>query len=425
MTAMLFQKELEAAHAWENEDRAPGRPEMTEFRRRTRYHQARWREANGHPIGSQPMRPVKGKPKRLVGSRLALDYARETGANFLTAGALDAARARTAVIEPYQTLDRQRMWADLLSSEALAFNLFGDLAADLELADRTVHTWWPDVPGTVREVRFEHSPGRLDPSYINSLRAFDAAFVLDVGDGKQGILAVDTEYHEKMKSEIPKPENLKRYLEVAARSAVFRAGAVESVKGRSELAVMWLEHLLMLSMLQHPSRAWSWGRYVVVYPAGNVDMAELCGRYRKLLADQSTFACMTLEDLLNAKALPARTTTALRKRYLPARHQSGRATPADLSLARSRICASKSRTRFAATTTVASRPPSKKRSIATHNADSNRTERQSPASADSLVTIACVSASRRINVTGMSHHDNSGSVANSASVISSAQSTSR
>jgi hypothetical protein len=316
MSATPSQQELEAAHCWEREDHAPGRPEMTEFRRRTRLHQARWREANGYPIGSQPYTRQKGKPIRQVGSRLPLDYARRTGANFLTAGALEAARARTAVIEPYQTLDHQRMWADLLSSEALAFNLFGDLAADLRLADRAVHTWWPDAPGKVRAIRFEHSPGRFDPTYMNSLRAFDAAFVLDLDDGKQGIVAVDTKHHEKMKSEIPRPENLKRYLEIAGRSGIFRAGEVESVKGRSELAVMWLEHLLMLSMLQHPSRAWSWGRYVVVHPAGNVDMAELCARYRKLLADQFTFSCITLEELLDAKALPSRTTRALRERYL-------------------------------------------------------------------------------------------------------------
>src|SRR5436190_4302439 len=32
---------------------------------------------------------------------------------------------------------------------------------------------------------------------------------------------------------------------------------------RSDLAVLWLEHLLLHSMLQHESRTWTWGRYVV------------------------------------------------------------------------------------------------------------------------------------------------------------------
>ena len=160
---------------------------MTGFRRRLRYHQARWREANGHPIGSQPIAPRPGgKPARPVGSRLPLDYARETGATFLSAVALAAAKARTSVTEPHQSFDHQRLWADLLWSPALAFNLFGDLAVDPGLADRAVHTWWPDTPGTVSEVRFAHSPGRFDPAYLNSLRAFDAAFVLDLGDVTRG-----------------------------------------------------------------------------------------------------------------------------------------------------------------------------------------------------------------------------------------------
>jgi hypothetical protein len=253
---------------------------------------------------------------RPVGSRLPLDYARETGANFLTAGALDAARARTSAKEPHQSFDRKRLWADLLWSTTLAFNLFGDTSADLGLADRAVHTWWPDAPGTVTEVRFEHSPGWLDRAYIGNLSSFDAAFDLDLDDGTRGIVGLDTRYHERTKAETPKPRNLRRYLKVAERSGVFKAGATDRVKGRSDLAVMWLEHLLLLSMLQHASGTWSWGRYVVVHPAGNTDYAEACNRYRDLLADESTFSSVTVEELLDADALPRKTAAALRQRYI-------------------------------------------------------------------------------------------------------------
>jgi hypothetical protein len=317
MSATPTRQELEAAHCWEPDDQIKQRPEMTEFRRRSRYHQAMWREARGHPIGTQPMVPRPGKPVRPIGSRLPLEYGRETGANLLTPGALKAARARTSMIEPNQSFDHQRLWADLLSSEALAFNLFGDLAADLKRADKAVHAWWPDTPGTVRDVRFAHSPGRLDPAYLNSLRAFDAAFVLDLGDGGEGILAIDVKYHERSKGEIPKPENFRRYVEVAKRSGVFAPGAIDAVQGRSDLAVMWLEHLLLFSMLQHPSGAWTWGRYVVVRPVGNSDVADECARYRNLLRDEATFGDLTLEELLDARVLPARTAADLRERYLP------------------------------------------------------------------------------------------------------------
>ena len=285
----------------------PGRPAMTDFRRRLRYHQAQWREANGHPIGTQPLAPKPGQGSRPVGSRLPLDYARETGANFVTPAAFEAAKARVSAVERHQSIDRQRIWAELLWSPTLAFNLLGDVDPD-----RAVHVWWPDAPGTVTAVRFSYSPGWLDPAYLGSLRSFDAAFMLD-----GGVVGVDVKYHERAKTEIPKPENLRRYLEVAERSGAFKPGATASVKGRSDLAVLWLEHLLLLSMLQHESGSWNWGRYVVVYPVENSDVADMCARYRELLADDSTFATMTLEDLLDSGALRKKTAAALRNRYLP------------------------------------------------------------------------------------------------------------
>jgi hypothetical protein len=317
VTAEPTQEELAAAHCWERDDRVPRNQAMTAFRRAIRYHQARWREANGHPVGTQPIAPRPGDRVRLVGSRLPLDYAKETGASFITRGAWEAARQRSETVEPHQTLDQQRLWADLLSSVALACNLFGDLAADLDLATRAVRRWWPDAWGTVTEVRFAHSPGRFDKAYLGNLRAFNAAFVLDMGDGSNGIIAVETTYHERAKAQTPRPSNIRRYLEVAKRSGAFRSGALDILRHRSDLATIWLEHLLLSSMLQHPSGTWKWGKFVVVHPAGNTDMADVCARYEDLLADRSTFNTVTLEQLLRAGALARGTEASLRKRYLP------------------------------------------------------------------------------------------------------------
>jgi hypothetical protein len=314
MVVAASQEALEAAHCWFDHDQVPGRPEMTEFRRAVRSHNASWRERNGYPIGTQRIRP--GTPPRLVGSRLDLDFARETGAAFLNERAAAAARARMSYVEPHQLFDQQGFWADLLSSEAFAVNLFGDLAADLDRADRAVHAWWPETPGRVTEVRFVHSPGRLDPSYSNSRRYFDALFVLALPDGTDGALAIDVTYREAAGRNGVKPNHLPRFAEVHDRSGAFEPGAVE-VLNPSRLWLVWLEHLLLLSMLQHESGQWTWGRYVVVHPAGNTDVAHVIDEYHELLADDTTFTSATVEDLLSAKALTSRTTAALRRRYLP------------------------------------------------------------------------------------------------------------
>src|SRR6266540_2434041 len=271
-------QELQAAHCWEPDDRVPGRPQMTAFRRRLRLHQARWREAHGHPIGSQPIVPRKGTPTRPVGSRLPLAYAQETGANFLTAGALAAARARASNPEPHQRFDHQRLWADLLWSPTLAFNLFGDLAADLSLADRAIHAWWPDAPGTVCEIRFAHSPGRFDPTYLGSLRSFDAAFVLDLDDGTHRIVAIDVNYHEHAKPAIAKPAGRPLQRTIARRAGIFTRGGIDA--------------------------------------ADKTDLTDVCTRYAELLTDSSTFATATIEELLDAGALPSKTRKALGERYI-------------------------------------------------------------------------------------------------------------
>ena len=156
--------------------------------------------------------------------------------------------------------------------------------------------------------------GRLDPSYLNSLRDFDAAFELDTGGGTRAVVAVDVKFFERNKIEQPKPSNAARIMEVCERSEAFTP-EIQRLLGRSDLAVLWLEHLLLHSMLQHESRTWTWGRYVVVHPADNPDIVDLLARYRGYLADDSTFATMTVEDLLASRALMPATTKTLRDRY--------------------------------------------------------------------------------------------------------------
>lgn len=309
------QEELEAVHCWEAGDRVPGDPATTAFRRLVRWQQARWREASGHPAGTQPYVPRPQDTWRPVGSRLPVAYARETGANFVTPAAHATARERIASPEPHQSIDVRRTWADLLSSEALAYNLLGDIAAgDAGRLDAAVHTWWPDAPGHAVDVRFQHSPGWLDPDFIGSLVHLDALVTLEQSDGREGVIAIDTRYHDVLKREQAKPARLARYRRVAERAGIFRPGYVEQID-RTPLVVLWLEHLLTLSMVQHPSGRWAWSRYVVVHPAGNVAMAEACRRYRDLLTDGTTFASVTLEDLLDAGALSTATARAVRTRY--------------------------------------------------------------------------------------------------------------
>ncbi|MET0790491.1 MAG: hypothetical protein ABW061_03140 [Polyangiaceae bacterium] len=306
--------EARALHCWFSVDRVARDAETTAWKRLARLRQAQWREARGFPMGTHPH--AGGDASKPVGSRLALKFAMETGANFLSPGALAAVRARLSQPERFEMLRADRLWADLLSSMPLCFNLFGDLAGDRGVADRAVRQWWPDAPTGASTVRFEYSQGRRDPLFLGNQSAFDAAIELDIGGGALGLIGIETKYHEHALVEAaPKGATLARYLEVAERSGAFTEGWRERVIGTA-LQQIWQDHLLLLSMLQHPSRAWAWGRFVLIHPAANPSFARAAAAYRGVLRDTTTFEVRTFEELIATPGtLPDETRERLVERY--------------------------------------------------------------------------------------------------------------
>jgi hypothetical protein len=307
--------ELESMGCWFAADDVDKGGPMTEFKRRARLHQARWREANGHPMGSQK---IKGTARR-VGSRLESAYAKQTMANFLSPGVRQAMIDRVRKKEPLQTFNTDLLYADLLSSLPLSFNLFGELAMDPRRAEAAVAAWWPQLSAANIAVRLQHSPGRDDPRYLNDRTAFDAAVYYETPAARRGIIGISTKYAEHAsKEKAPVAARLARYEEVTRKAKVFHPEWRDAVVG-TDLQSIWIEHLLVLAMLQgRGSARYAEGRLVLVVPEQNVSFRSAAERYAAVLSDHATFEVRTLEALLDAAAsvLPARLLDDLRQRYL-------------------------------------------------------------------------------------------------------------
>jgi len=133
------------------------------FQRTVRLRQALWREKRGYPIGLH-----RGVP---LGTRLLMPGAEEHLWNYLTDGIRDVVRAE--VLDPRwsegKLFARPRIFDDLLSSQPLCFNLFGELKRDLGLASRVLGRLAPSRVKTVHRIEFEHSPGRGDPTHHRRL----------------------------------------------------------------------------------------------------------------------------------------------------------------------------------------------------------------------------------------------------------------
>lgn len=137
------------------------------WQRTARLQQARWREGKGLPIGEH-----RGQP---LGSRLAMPYAKETLANYMTETIRDVVRAE--VLDPAKSAGKMyrepRIYEDLLSSQPLCFNIFGELRRDLGLASTAFERLLADPGLMVTGLEFEHSPGRGAQRFTGDHSAFD------------------------------------------------------------------------------------------------------------------------------------------------------------------------------------------------------------------------------------------------------------
>lgn len=266
-------------------------PTDNAFQRRARLLQARWRERQGLAIGEH-----RGAP---LGSRLVMPDAEERLTNYLTDGI--RAVVRREVLDPTKRGDRllgkPRIFNDLLSSQPLCFNLFGELERDLPLATRAFADLTAGRAEHVTAIEFEHSPGRGDARYTGDRSAFDV-FVEYRRGPVRGFLGIEVKYHEGLGD--PASKHHPRYDEIAAKCGHFAADALDRLK-EPPLQQIWRDHLLAQSIVQ--ARDYDEGSFVFLHPRDNENCARAVVAYRACLADTTDpppFAAWTLEQVTAA-----------------------------------------------------------------------------------------------------------------------------
>jgi len=282
------------------------------WQRVLRHRQSQWREGRGYPIGLHDGHPL--------GSRLAMPAAEENLWNFLTPGIGELVRreylANASRPAAHKSLyGYPRLFADLLSSQPLAFNLFGELAIDLARATVAARRLWPDRVDTVTRIAFEWSPGRWDRRYLDNGTAADVAIFHTTPSGGPGVIFVETKYHEDLRG---KDHEVKpRHLEVARASRAFVDGALADVRSGT-LQQLWFDHLLALAT--RDTEALESALFVVIHPEINERCRDAVTAYRRVLDPSAprTFEARTLEDVVSTigDAAGEAWASAFRERYL-------------------------------------------------------------------------------------------------------------
>lgn len=259
------------------------------FQRRARILQSMWRVEQGFAMGEHS----GPKGKRPLGSRLAMPWAEATLANFISGTVRQVVRNEVLNREKSRGkfFARPRLYNDLLSSQPLCFNLFGELQQNLTLASRIFCDLMPDRVKQVTAIEFEYSPARASEKYSLDQSAFDVYIAFDTPGGKPGFVGIEVKYHENLKSSTASHRT--RYDEVASLMNCFKRECTDQLK-RSPLQQIWRDHLLAGS-LRHADQ-FEAGFFAILYPRGNLACIKAAQAYRDCLTDSASFITWTLED---------------------------------------------------------------------------------------------------------------------------------
>jgi len=263
------------------------------FQQALRLQQALWREARAFPAG----RSTGGEQ----GAWLDREWARGTEANFLTQAARECVREELEHLnETGKCIDEERLHENLVSSQPLAFNLFGPLKKDPALASAVLSR----VIGhdlCVTRIEFEYSPGRGDPAFTGDRSASDVHIEYESRDGKRGFFGIEVKFHENLTPQVPAENYRRRYSEVAAAMGCFVSESEAALRDPT-LEQLWRDHLLVGSHLLHQPLGFDEGQFVLLYPEINESCRDAEAAYRHALTDDSTFASWRLESFVDAMA---------------------------------------------------------------------------------------------------------------------------
>ena len=263
--------------------------DISPFQRRARILQSIWREEQGFACGEHR----SGSAARPLGSRLPMPWAQESLANFITARTREIVRSE--VYDPARSAGKlygkPRIFNDLLSSQPLCFNLFGELCFDLELASGVINELTVGRFTEVRAINFEHSPGRRDSHYTADRSAFDVFLECRAASGGRGFVGIEVKYHENLLG--PAGQHRARYDEIAERMGCFAPGTANTLKS-APLQQIWRDHLL--AGITRDVDGYDEAAFVMLYPRDNAHVRDAIATYRACLIDSAMFAGWTLED---------------------------------------------------------------------------------------------------------------------------------
>lgn len=272
-----------------------------------RYLQSKWRDSKGIPV-----RKMDGQSKEDVYG----NYTSDPEANFMTDGIRSLVNYE---LSPENKGDRlieeSRLRQNLLSSQPLCFNLFGELKLHLDKALQFFNLLYDDYFKSIDDIKFEYNPARRDPRLTGDRSAFDVFVEYTSKSGKKGFMGIEVKYAENLREGADSVKSIlekqfcneprtrrDRYQELS--QDIFNPNFYSELEKLPQFQI-WRDHLLAVAMTKAFPEKYDEGLFLFLSPFSNNKCRKGVNAYIAILKESgmeegisSHFCHAWLEDYI-------------------------------------------------------------------------------------------------------------------------------
>ena len=208
-----------------------------------------------------------------------------SGANFISPEAFTYAKQRVADKKSNTdlTIDKFRLFNNMLSSMPMCFNLFADFRAAVKAGDaagaKVLAAIFASSPiHRVEDVVVEMIP-QPTHQYIDDKTAWDAAVIYTDKAGRRGLASIETKYTDKLGGNKAAKEG--RKMDIAKRLGVF---SPEGLRRYSENGFDQVARNLLLTLAYADKHALVCARNYVLAPRDDEEAPSVVAQMRERLA---------------------------------------------------------------------------------------------------------------------------------------------
>lgn len=256
-----------------------------------RRHQS-WYRANilRVPYGTGP----KSTDKSKYGNMLTTEHGAR-GVNFITPQIFKTVQERVSqgrgALEPY------RLYHNLMTSQAMCFNLFAPLSSNKSVAKKLVDCMVPEDVKKVLRIVIEWNPEPKE-EYLGDRTAFDAFIEYVDSTDKKHAIGIETKLTDTFSQKEYDGEKYRRWMRVADSPWTQEAdNQVHKVKFNQ----LWRDHLLTVSLKYHPCTDYDKVRFYLVRHPEDKQCDRIVEDYRKLLKeDDDSFRDLNIKNIVES-----------------------------------------------------------------------------------------------------------------------------